>query len=211
MESENIFIELIQSGEIQIDHNGAFWKQNNRDKVRAEHKTSLGYLQLRKMIDGHRYHVGAHRVVWAYHNGQIPDGHVINHKNGIKDDNRPENLELTTSSENQKHANRNGLRDQRGQRNPRAKLTDRQVAEIRLAYSEGGYTQSQLAERYGVAFQTVSKIVRGDSRSSQPGKTGDYSDRRNHPMGRDDKGQFVGKHKAGRVPDGQEWNEFPEV
>ena len=35
-----------------------------------------------------------HRVVWEHHNGAIPTGHLIHHKNGIKTDNRIHNLEL---------------------------------------------------------------------------------------------------------------------
>jgi DNA-binding XRE family transcriptional regulator len=55
--------------------------------------------------------------------------------------------------------------------NPGAKLTDNQIAQIRLAYDRGGYTQAQLAERFGVSHQAVSKIVRGQRRSKQGGPT----------------------------------------
>lgn len=40
-----------------------------------------------------------HRLVWAEDNGPIPDGHVVHHRNGVKDDNRLENLELMTAAE----------------------------------------------------------------------------------------------------------------
>jgi hypothetical protein len=33
-----------------------------------------------------------HRVVWEKANGKIPKGHIIHHLNGIRDDNRLENL-----------------------------------------------------------------------------------------------------------------------
>ena len=35
----------------------------------------------------------AHRIVWEMFNGPIPDGYVINHINGVRWDNRIENLE----------------------------------------------------------------------------------------------------------------------
>jgi len=41
-----------------------------------------------------------HRFVWSLHNGDIPDGLEIDHKNRIKHDNRIENLRLLTRSKN---------------------------------------------------------------------------------------------------------------
>lgn len=41
----------------------------------------------------------AHRVAWALHYGEWPDG-AIDHINGIPDDNRIENLRLASASEN---------------------------------------------------------------------------------------------------------------
>ena len=45
--------------------------------------------------------VGAHRLIWIYHNGDIPDSIEIDHSNNIKHDNRIENLRLATHSQNQ--------------------------------------------------------------------------------------------------------------
>lgn len=206
LEGEKILLDLIKSGEFTVDDNGCIWK----DGKRAENQTPAGYFQVRKMINGNRYHVGAHRLVWIYFNGPIPNGMIINHKNGQKDDNRPCNLELNTYSQNIRHAHKHGLLDQTGQKNPAAKLTDKQVAEIRLAYANGGYTQERLAKKYEVSFQCISKIVRGDRRAKQPGKTDDYSFRRQINTKRDlTTGRFVGKKCSGRLLDGEEWNEYP--
>ncbi len=46
----------------------------------------------------------AHRVIWEMFNGKIPEGKVIDHINGIKDDNRIENLRLTTQRQNVQYA-----------------------------------------------------------------------------------------------------------
>ena len=45
-----------------------------------------------------------HRLVAKAFHGLPPEGHIVNHKNGIKEDNRPENLEWVTYTENVHHA-----------------------------------------------------------------------------------------------------------
>lgn len=56
---------------------------------------SKGYMQ--KRIDGKLWFV--HDLVWTTFRGEIPDGYVVHHINGQKDDNRLENLELMPRSE----------------------------------------------------------------------------------------------------------------
>jgi hypothetical protein len=43
----------------------------------------------------------AHRIIWVMHHGAIPDGLGVDHINNIKNDNRIENLRLSTKSQNQ--------------------------------------------------------------------------------------------------------------
>lgn len=50
-----------------------------------------------------------HRLVWEAFHGAIPPGFEVNHRNGDKTDNRLENLELVTRSENMAHAYASGL------------------------------------------------------------------------------------------------------
>ena len=177
------------------------------ERRRIENRTPDGYLQVRAMIAGRRLHCGAHRLVWQHLHGDIPEGFEINHDNGLKDDNRPDNLLCGTGGENVEHAHRGGLIDQHGEKNPSSKLTDRQVAQIRLAYDRGGWTMAQLATRFGVAFQTISKIVRGQRRSKQGGPVAG-GDQRHCASDRDpDTGRFA----AGRLLDGVIHNGFPEA
>lgn len=41
-----------------------------------------------------------HRIIWEMHNGNVPEGMEIDHINGIRDDNRIENLRCVTKGEN---------------------------------------------------------------------------------------------------------------
>ncbi len=55
-----------------------------------------GYREVRVDDKNH----GVHRLIWIMHNGDIPEKKFIDHKNGIKDDNRIENLRVVTKQEN---------------------------------------------------------------------------------------------------------------
>lgn len=81
----------------------------------------------------------------------------VNHKNGIKTDNRVVNLEWSTESENTQHAHRIGLMPiRKGEKSGHVKLTDNQVLEIR---SIKGKKLSDIALEYGVAKATVHAII----------------------------------------------------
>lgn len=125
------------------------------------------YLQVRVMFAGTRFHAMAHRLVWLHFEGPIPSGLTVNHKNGIWSDNRPVNLELATPSEQTRHARTVLLRgrlNQYGTRNAMARLTSEQVAEIRARRADGEKLLT-LANEFGVQFQHISRIARGERRS----------------------------------------------
>lgn len=119
------------------------------------------------MWGGKRWHAMAHRLVWLHFHGRIPDGLTVNHKNGIWTDNRPDNLELATPSEQQIHALhvlRRGRVNQYGMNNAMVKLTPQQVGEIRARRACGELLES-IAADYPVRMQQISRIARGDRRS----------------------------------------------
>ena len=45
-----------------------------------------------------------HRVIWETFKGKIPSGYEVDHRNDIRNDNRLDNLQLLTRSENMKKA-----------------------------------------------------------------------------------------------------------
>ncbi len=114
--NEQLFIEAIKDGYLRIDDAGRIWRITRRYRAnkqpvipKREMKTTneAGYIRVGLGKNGKVILCYAHRVVWTYFNGEIPSGLEMNHINGVRTDNRPENLELVTHSENIKHAFKN--------------------------------------------------------------------------------------------------------
>ena len=79
-------------------------------QLRKQGLNSYGYCVLRVAYDdGTRKTIAVHILVALAFLGERPPGHDVNHINGIKIDNRVENLEYVTRSENILHAYRTGL------------------------------------------------------------------------------------------------------
>lgn len=103
----------------------------------------------------------AHRAVWESVHGPIPMHLEVNHVNGDKADNRLENLELVTRSENVRHAVALGL-GRRGEAKPNAKLTEARVIEARRRVAAGEPLRP-IARECGVDAKTLRDAVTGRS------------------------------------------------
>jgi hypothetical protein len=111
-------IGLVRNGTLSIDEEGRIWRhfvgtKTGRKPIeakRAENSTRKGYLALTLGVPGTRKtcKVFAHILVWVWLKGAIPAGLQVNHKDTCKQNNRPDNLELTTGSENIQHSYANG-------------------------------------------------------------------------------------------------------
>lgn len=139
------------------------------DGTRTEHflpirilkpiKDRQGYLRVSLCVDWVTSKPFVHRLVGYAFIDNPENKREINHKNGIQWDNRLENLEWVTPSENQNHALKNGLKIPiKGESIGTSVLTEEQVKEIKKKLKEGILTQKKIGELYGVTKFTIQKI-----------------------------------------------------
>ncbi len=89
----------------------------------------------------------------------------INHKDGVKNNNKVENLEWNTSSENIIHAYDTGLL-KRGEDFYNSKFKNKQILEIRTILKKGSLSQKRISEIFGVCQATIHNIKIGKSYKS---------------------------------------------
>ena len=130
----------------------------NRGVLRIPTLSKNGYHYIDLYCEGKRKRYYVHRLV-AIAFIPNPNGYkIVNHINGIKVDNRVENLEWSTYSKNLIHAYRTGLNKNIGVNHWNAKLSDNEVLGIREELRKERYKQYEIAEMYGVSDSTISEI-----------------------------------------------------
>lgn len=129
----------------------------------AERPGKSGYLRVHRNYGGTQF---AHRLValaWVANPHELP---CINHIDGNKSNNHPDNLEWCTQSENASHAHRIGLSSgmdlQKGDLSIASKLREAQVVEIKQRLAVGDRS-IDLAREFGVCKGAIAEIKAGRS------------------------------------------------
>jgi hypothetical protein len=122
-----------------------------------------GYRRVSLHKGGKCHRLLVHRIVaQAYLDGFEKVRHV-NHKNGVKHDNRVENLEWVTARENVLHAWKNGLATPNlGEDSGQSVLTAQSVQGI-LVLLANGVEGRLIAKAFGVTESAISSIKRGQT------------------------------------------------
>lgn len=159
---------MIQTKEIPgfpgyfADTDGALWSERRGTRRRLKYATlkKLPYQMARLYQNSVSCHVLVHRIILLTFVGPCPPGMWCRHLDGNPRNNALENLQWNTVSENLRDRKRHGW-DNSGENNAAAKLTNAQVLELRQARSAGSRLKD-LAKKYGISFQSVSRVARGD-------------------------------------------------
>jgi hypothetical protein len=165
-EAYRLASQALTSGRWSIDADAGVLFGVRDDPIGA--KSPEGYLLVKPT---QRLRVMAHRVIWEALHGPIPDGFEVNHKNGLKSDNRIANLELVTHAANMEHARDTGLippsaferKRIRGHSKPRAKAAtecpEHGVAEWRIRTDRQGQGYCLSCKRSATAKWRAAKLA----------------------------------------------------
>lgn len=136
--------------------------QITKESIKAITIDRLGYPRVKLSKDAKTKTGYLHRVVAEAFIDPVEGKNEVNHKDGIKTNNLPENLEWCSRKENIQHAYRIGLASgARGQDNVTSKLKEIQVKEIKRLWKERAMSQKDMAAKYSVTIATINYIVNG--------------------------------------------------
>ena len=161
-----MLVQIPEHPDYFVNHKGEVYS------MRPDRHGNRGWRKLSPAL-GHNGYLSLHlgRKVTAYVHalvalawiGPRPRGYQINHIDGNKLNNTPENIEYATPSENLKHAHRTGLKKTTklyGEDAGQSKLTNKQRAE--LITLKGTMLQREAGELYGLSQAAVSRIWGAD-------------------------------------------------
>lgn len=129
---------------------------------------AYGSLHVGSPTDASRRVVHTHRFAWELYNGPIPDGLLVCHRCDVRLCCNPAHLFLGTPLDNTRDMWAKGRANRpepiRGEKHPKAKLTDDDVRRIRRRRGNG-ISYRVLAESYGVSPTLIRMVTTRQIRS----------------------------------------------
>lgn len=147
-----------------VTSDGEFYSDNS-GKMKTRNRAGTEYQIINfSLISGGKRTFRAHRLVlMAFNPVENMDELEVNHIDGNKKNNKLENLEWCTTSENQLHAIRTGLSTiKRGEECPSHKLTEKDVLKV-FELKEEGLTNREIAKIVNCTPSNISCILNGKS------------------------------------------------
>jgi hypothetical protein len=169
------FIELVKFPYYFACDDGQIYSKKGRGRRKNSYDNKLRVLKASKSISGTGYYMVnlpnsssktnfrnklVHRLIVTAFKGEIPKGMTVSHLDGDKFNNKPCNLIIESLSDNHKRKVLHGT-DDRGFKNSRALINEKQLLEIRKLLKEKEMTHKDIGNLFNVSRVFISKINSG--------------------------------------------------
>ena len=153
-------VKKLENQVTQKDLKGNIYTRTFPEKILKERNNKTDYITVGLNTNSTSKTFRIHRLVAIHFIPNPENKPEVNHINGIKSDNRLENLEWCTSAENSKHALETELtKIQYGSETTNSKLTEKEVLEIRKLKETTNMTSTEIGKLFGVNQPAISKII----------------------------------------------------
>lgn len=160
---EEIWKDVFNSDKYEISNLGRF-RNKRTGYIRKPHMDGCGYLQCSYQDnDGNMRYGRINRLVAKAFIPNPDNKSTVNHKDGIKTNNRVDNLEWATKEEQMVHAYKLGLKKPMcGVNHPSHKLSKEDVLYIREHYKshDKEFGMVALAKKFGVSEATIQRVAK---------------------------------------------------
>lgn len=144
-----------------VAENGNVFSTKRGGMVKLKLKLGkAGYYEFTPYVDGTKKTVLVHRLVAKAFLSNPDNKAEVNHKNGIKTDNRVENLEWVTKDENAKHASDMGLYKTQSDHGG-SPYTEQQIRKACALLENKDLSYVDISKVSGVSEQTLNRICYG--------------------------------------------------
>lgn len=155
------FYEVSNIGRVKSLIRGSGNHRNTKEKILKPYEAS-GYYEVSLYIDKSKVHGKIHRLMARAFIPNPEKKRCINHKNGIKTDNRLSNVEWATHTENLVHAYQTGLHKPRPGVIVRQRHSDEEIILAKKLINEG-HRLVDIAKMHKLSLNILSNISQGRS------------------------------------------------
>ena len=164
-DENEIFVTVFVDGEYYYDY-----MVSNKGRIFSlktltflEGSECNGYIRMRLSKDGNRVRKFKHRIVAESFCENSKNKPFVNHIDGNKRNNHPNNLEWVTTEENIHHAMETGLMYTKGEKVHSAIINEEIAHEICRLIDEGNLNLKEIAKELSISYNCVAHISAGKS------------------------------------------------